>query len=169
MLKMMTLEPGPATITAFGYTDLGDDPDKHRWRAHWAQGDRSGEVSGIYLTAYPVVRLTKEGAWIDTLPYRQATAQPWEEGAQSLEWVISKDGAAHRFVVNGSGSSWAKMTRDEAIHSIAIRLERWTKRLAHEVEHASAAALALKQVRPDLELWSIRAQANLKGAYIHAA
>lgn len=160
--ELMFCTPGPATITVFGFDDLGDDPSRHRWRAHWAPGDLANEVSGIYLQAYPVVRLTKKGAWIDTLSYRQATKQPWEDGAPSLEWVISESKSAHRFIVDGSGSSWAKPTRDDAIRSIAIRLERWTRKLANEHKRAMSAVLGLRHVRPDLEHFSLRAEANLK-------
>lgn len=161
----MTLHSVP-TIDKWGVQDLGDDPAKHRWRAQWFPGDASGEVGGISLQAYPVIRLTPAGAWIDTCAYRQATKQPWEEGAPALEWVTSKTRSCHRWVGNESGQAWAKPTMELAIQSIAVRLERWTARIASDRIRAMSAVVALKQLRPDLEFRALRAEGNLKSVML---
>ena len=136
-------------ITQYPFDDLGDDQNLHRWRAFWGFRDMRGEFSGIELRAYPVTRLTPTGAWIDTDNYR--TGGAWEAD----EWHKK------RWVSNDGGQAWAKPTRDAAIHSIAVRLTRWTNNLAREIDRARSAANALEKLRPDLATYAQTARANL--------
>jgi len=159
----MTLKTQPA-ITKWSFEDLGDEPDKHRWRAWWALSDVNGVVGGIELRAYPVIKVNSASVWIDEFAYRQATKQPWEEGAPALEWVsYDSKPVKKRLLHNGSGQAWAKPTQEEAIYSLAIRMCRWTNRLRNEVERAESAAKALEQLRLDLSWASEQARKNLAG------
>lgn len=144
----MPVEINP-TITQYSFEDLGDAPHLHRWRAFWGLGDFRDEVSGIELKAYRVTRLTPTGAWIDTDNFR--TGGVWE----------TDDWHKKRWVSNDGGQAWAKPTRDAAIHSIAVRLTRWTNNLAREIDRARSAADALEKLRPDLESYALTARSNL--------
>ena len=143
--------------------DLGDDATAHRWRAWWRQGYSDLGVNGIVLRAYPVIRATPVGAWIDTDATRQATKQPWEEGAPALEWT---KGNWHktRWVSNTSGAAWAKTTREAAIYSLAVRLDRWATNIAREARRAKQAADVMAELRPDLARFSDRANWSLRSA-----
>ena len=147
-------------ITKWGFDDLGDAPNLHRWRAWWAGGDAISEVSGIELRAYPVARLTPSGAWIDVDGYRQATKQPWEDGAPDKQWVPASWHKL-RWVSNGSGQAWVKPTQDEAIKSLAIRLCRWSNRVAGDVNRVRSAAKALETLRPDFAAYADTARKNI--------
>lgn len=160
-LDGLSVEMQPS-ITKWGFEDLGDDPDKHRWRAQWALSDVNGIVGGIQLHAYPVIKVNPASVWIDEWAGRQATKQPWEEGAPDMEWV-SFGHVKRRLLHNGSGQAWAKPTQEEAIRSLAIRLCRWTSHLRSEVERAESAAKALEQLRPDLADFAAQARKNLAG------
>jgi hypothetical protein len=116
-------------LQSYDQTDLGDDPSAHRWRAWWLQGYSDLPVDGIELRAYPVTRLTPVGAWIDTDAFREATKQPWEEGAPGLAWTKA-DWHKTRWVSDTSGAAWAKPTREAAIYSLAKRLDRWATNIA---------------------------------------
>lgn len=145
----------------YGMTDLGDNPETHRWRAWW-DTSYDGIVAGIELRAYPVVCLTPAGAWIDTIAGRQASKQPWEEGAPAHEWVFYGAGPRkEKWMADGSGSAWAKPTRDEAVRSLAVRLTRWTGHLARDVKRARQCAEALAALRPDLPSYVAKARLNL--------
>lgn len=117
---------------------LQDDPNKHRWRATWEREYNTTMPIGIRLTAYPVISLTEYGAWIDPDGY-------FHRG----EWEFYGKPLLHprkRLVMNGSGSSWAKLTREEALSSLAYRLKRWaqkTRREMNAVERAVAVAETL--------------------------
>ena len=163
LLDGLTVKMQPA-ITKWSFEDLGDEPDKHRWRAWWALSDVNGITGGIELRAYPVIKVNPASVWIDEFPCRQATKQPWEEGAPGMEWVGPEDKPVKkRLLHNGSGSAWAKPTQDEAIHSLAVRLCRWTNKLRNEIERAESAAKALETLRPDLSWASEQARKNLAG------
>ena len=146
------------SISSFGYDDLGDNPTTHRWRAQWAtDGD------GIWLVAFPVIKLTPCGAWINEHSYREASKQPWEEGAPAMEWSPYLEGMKKRFIHNNSGQGWAKPTKEEALHSLAIRLCRWTNNIRREVDRARAAAETLRKLRPQEADFAETAIKNLKG------
>jgi hypothetical protein len=156
------IEPELAIREGYGMADLGDNPDTHRWRAWWAT-TCDGIVTGIELTAYPVTRLTPAGAWIDTIAGRQASKQPWEEGAPGYEWAYYGAGPQKdKWVANGSSSAWAKPTRDEAVRSLAARLARWTGHLAWDVKRARLCTEALAKLRPDLSRYADEARLNLR-------
>jgi hypothetical protein len=150
----MTAEMQPA-ITKWSFEDLGDDAASHRWRAWWASGDIYGEVGGIELRAYPVIKHTPCGVWIDELAWRH-----WE--GQKQVWRMSSHGK--RFVNNGSGQGWVKPTQEEAIKSLAIRLCRWSNRIASDVRRAKSAATALEKLRPDLADFAETSRKNLVDA-----
>lgn len=136
-------------ICKWGYEDLGDDPDKHRWRASWDTGYDHIAI-GIFLSAHPVIKRTRCGAWINANGYREATKQPWEEGAPATEWApFDERWMKRKFVHDGSGSAWAKLTQEEAIKSLAVRLSRWANHIARDVEKARSAARVLQQLRPE--------------------
>ena len=147
------------SITKYGFEDLGDNHETHRWRAQWTLDNERGKI-GIVLFAYPVIKLTPRGAWISTNACRQATRQPWEEGSPAMEWTFYN--AKKRLVMNGSGSAWAKPTQSEAIKSLAIRLERWSANVAREADRIYDAILALNTLRPDLSKSADIAEARMK-------
>ena len=156
----MSVDMTPA-ITKWSFEDLGDEPEKHRWRAWWVS-DCNGGATGIELRAYPVIKINPASVWIDEWAYRQATKQPWEEGAPGMAWVeYNGRPVKKRLCHNGAGSAWAKPTQEEAIRSLAIRLCRWTNKIAHEAERAASAIKALEQLRPDLPGYTQTASANL--------
>lgn len=134
-------DPDPATpkITyALREFEDVDDPDRIRWRARWDSAYDTGLPGGIFMECYPVVRKTPCGAWIDPQAYRQATKQPWEEGAPANRWVPSY-ARLHKFVYDRSGASWAKPTRALALHSLGIRLTRWSAKVRRDIQRVNAA------------------------------
>ena len=146
----MSVQMEPA-ITKWSFEDLEDDPDLHRWRAWWVT-DGNSFVSGIELRAYPVIKKNYASVWIDEWASRQATKQPWEDGAPGMEWIAYEDKSMKkRLLHNDSRSAWAKPTQEEAIHSLAVRLTRWANHLARDVEKARSAANALEKLRPNHE------------------
>lgn len=159
----VTVTPELATRVGYGMADLGDNPDTHRWRAWWATS-YDNIVTGVELLAYPVTGLTPSGAWIDTIAGRQASKQPWEEGAPGYEWAFYAAPRKDKWMANGSGSAWAKPTRDEAVRSLAVRLTRWTGHLARDVKRARQCAEALAKLRPDLPSYADKALLNLRAA-----
>ena len=132
----------PAIVHADLCEDLGDAPGQHRWRAQWYDTydhDYGGHsVIGILLVAYPVVKLTPCGAWIDKHPYRQRTAS-------GIKWEYSE---ARRWVSNDGGAAFAKPTQEQALHSIAYRLMRWHSKTIRDVKRLREAAAVCKAVLP---------------------
>lgn len=118
-----------------------DSPDTLRWRAWWEKLF-DGEVIGISLQCYPVVRLTPCGAWIDPFAYRQ-----WGQNGQ--EWVAPIDDKLLRWVGNDSGQAWAKPTQQAAIDSLIYRYGRWTKRIFNDVEYYIRCGKVLAEMMPD--------------------
>ena len=122
---------------------LGDDPTKHRWRATWEREYNTTMPIGIRLTAYPVVSLTEYGAWIDPDGY-------FHRG----EWEFYGLPVKHprkRLVMNGSGSSWAKLTKDEALSSLAYRLKRWAQKTRREMNAVERAIAVADLLLPDYQ------------------
>jgi hypothetical protein len=151
------------TINKWTYADLGDEPDQHRWRAQWVSESTTG-VYGIHLDAYPVLSKTRCGVWINEYGYRQATKQPWEEGAPAKEWVpFDQTWMKKRFVHDNSNQAWAKPTQEEAIKSLAVRLCRWAGHVARDTEKVRTAAETISKLRPDLNYLAEGAIKNLKG------
>jgi len=153
------VEQVPA-ITKWSFEDLGDDPAKHRWRAWWASSD--GETHGIELRAYPVIKTNPASVWINETAFRDATKQPWEDGAPAREWVpFDPKWMKRRLCHNGAGQAWAKPTQDEAIRSLAIRLMRWTAAISREQQRAATAITVLEKLRPDWPSYAQMARQNL--------
>ena len=144
-MKPFSVEISPTIY--YAQKDLGDEPHMHRWRARWSFAC-NGDCDGILLSAHPVLKTTNCGVWISEDGYMEATKQPWEDGAPGMEWVSFQPWMKKRFVHNRSGQGWAKPTREEAMHSLAIRLTRWTANIAREVENAASAAAVLEKLRP---------------------
>lgn len=142
-LDGMTMRMEPA-ITKWSFEDLGDEPDKHRWRAWWVT-DSNGVVTGIELRAYPVIKTNPESVWINADGYREHTREGKQWRAFDPYWMKK------RLLHNGSGSAWAKPTQEEAIHSLAVRLTRWANHVARDVQKARSAAEALEKLRPSHE------------------
>jgi len=161
----MTFEMEPS-ITKWGFEDLEDNPETHRWRATWAPGDGDNPISGIFLTAHPVIKRTRCGAWINVDGYRQATKQPWEDGAPASEWVpFNERGMRKRFVNDGSGQAWAKPTQEEALKSLAIRLCRWAQNAHWNMKRVQSAADVLEKLRPDWPSYPEAARSHLRGDF----
>jgi len=159
----LTVENEPA-ITKWGFEDLEDSPTQHRWRAWWVRSRYDSTMTGISLTAHPVVKETPRGVWISEHAYRQATKQPWEEGAPAMEWVpFDEKGMKKRFVHNGSGSAWAKPTQEGAIHSLAVRLSRWSNHVASDVSKVISAADVMEKLRPQYPSYVQHARAAING------
>lgn len=144
-------KPGDPVLTKYplGFADkLADDPDAHRWRAQW-DCDWEGTVTGIALIAYPVMRKTPTGAWIDPYAYAHGS------------WVASDDKSRWRWVSDNGNAAWAKPTQERAISSIAVRLSRWALKLRNEVFKAREAASALEKLFPNLSNFSDGSRASL--------
>lgn len=149
----LSVELQPA-ITKWSFEDLGDNPATHRWRAKWAHCSDSTST-GIELHAYPVIRQTSCGVWIDDLGYRDWTVK---DGKNVVDWMPP---LGRKFIYNGSCQAWAKPTQDEAIKSLAIRLTRWSGNVARDLLRARSAADALEKLRPDLAEYAKAARAAL--------
>ena len=128
----------PQIVYAYREFEGLDDPDRIRWRAAWHRDWNTGLPVGIEMTPYPVARKTRCGVWVDPHACRQATRQPWEDGAPGIEWVLS-DKNLWKFVHDGSGSAWAKPTRAAALRSLGIRLCRWSAAVRRDVARVNAA------------------------------
>jgi hypothetical protein len=115
--------------------DCGDDMRAHRWRATWDKR-WDGNVQGVLLTAYPVVKNTECGAWIDPLAY-------WHG-----EWCISSP-ECHRWVRNDSGQAWAKPTQELAVESLIYRHKRWSSRILNDIAYFHKVTKALGQMFPN--------------------
>ena len=158
-IDAMVVEMQPS-ITKYGFEDLGDDPDKHRWRAWWAS--EGGFVHGIELRAYPVIQKNPASVWINEDGYLEATKQPWEGGAPAREWVpFDEQWMRKRLLYNATNAAWAKPTQEEAIRSLAIRLCRWTARIHRDMKRAESAVAVLEKLRPDLPAFTETARRNL--------
>ena len=164
----MTFEMEPS-ITKWGVEDLEDSPENHRWRATWAPGNGDDPICGIVLTAYPVIKRTRCGVWINCDGSRQSTKQPWEEGAPALEWVpFNERWMKKRFVNDGSGQAWAKPTQEDALLSLAIRLCRWAQNAHWNMRRVQAAADVLEKLRPDWPSYPEAARSHLRGDFNYA-
>ena len=137
----MTVEMEPA-VTKWSFEDLGDEPGKHRWRAWWVS-DIEGTTTGIELRAYPVIKVNDQSVWINESGYREYTRDGDQWPAFDPKWMKK------RLLHNGSGQAWAKPTQEQAIHSIAVRLHRWSSRLSYDVSKARSAAKVLERLRPE--------------------
>lgn len=154
-LDGMTVQMEPA-ITKWSFEDLGDEPDKHRWRAWWVSVSK-GVVTGIELRAYPVIKTNSESVWINVDGYREHTREGKQWKAFDPHWMKK------RLLHNGSGSAWAKPTQEEAIHSLAVRLTRWANHVAHDVQKARSAADVLEKLRPNMKQSADDARTRLDG------
>lgn len=125
------------------HPELGDDPATHRWRAQW-DTDYGGDVRGITLTAYPVIKLTPQGAWVDHIAWP-------EYNRDGLGWHLTGE---KRWVSNTGGMAWAKPTQDIALNSIAIRLHRWAQKLHHDNVKIRQAIKVLMILRPEDAHWA---------------
>lgn len=162
----LTVEMEPS-ISKWGFEDLEDNPETHRWRAGWASSSGGDPlIYGIILTAHPVIKRTRCGVWINVDGSRQAMKQPWEEGAPAKEWAPFDDRwMRKRFVNDGSGQAWAKPTQEEALRSLAIRLCRWAQNAHRDMKRAQAAADVLEKLRPDWPSYPEAARAHLRGDF----
>lgn len=117
------------------YAEFDDSPNTVRWRAWW---DSDGErVRGIRVSAYPVLRVTPSGAWIDPDAYHHGG------------WVTYE--ARKRWVSDTGASSWAKSTKAEALNSLAARHKRWVSRAYNDIGYLLAASDALEKLLPDFK------------------
>lgn len=112
---------------------LADDPTRWRWRATFEFSGYGKRDAYVVLQAYPVVKLTPCGAWIDSYGY----VNP--DGSNEALAPSSVTAAGVRLVMDGSGQAWAKRTRDEALHSAAYRLKRRAEKTARDMELVMAA------------------------------
>jgi hypothetical protein len=165
-LDGLTVEMEPS-ISKWGFEDLEDSHETHRWRATWASSSGGDPlIYGIVLTAYPVIKRTSCGVWINCDGSRQATKQPWEEGAPAREWVpFNEKWMGKRFLNDGSGQAWAKPTQEEALKSLAIRLCRWAQNAKWNMKRVQAAADVLENLRPDWPSYPEAARAHLRGDF----
>lgn len=115
-LLQKELPPVPAITYQHNWSD---DADQMRWRAYW---DKSyyGEIRGVIVKPYPVIKTTPQGAWIDPLAYWHGV------------WNLS-DKALHKWVSNDGGQAWAKPTRQIAIDSLIYRHKRWSSRILNDI------------------------------------
>lgn len=141
-LQIAPLNTGIAQ--AYNQTTLSDDPEKHRWRAHWEDtydhGNEGGyRVCGILLIAYPVLRKTPKGAWID----RSSLARMAPGG--EVTWDFS---GRTRWVSDDGAMAFAKPTREQALHSLAYRLMRWHQKSLRDLRRVHQAAAMCRDLLP---------------------
>ena len=122
-----------------------DAPDLHRWRA-WCDRTYNGDVIGIDLRCYPVVRKTPTGAWIDQHAYRLRRYS--EDDSALWEWSQPYKELL-RWVSDDSGASWAKPTKELAIASLVYRYQKWANRLASDVRYFMDCGHALRTIYPE--------------------
>jgi hypothetical protein len=127
----------------YDYEALGDDDTKHLWRAHWRRGYGDQTLSGILLSAYPVVKHTEHTALICQDAYYMRGYGGGTTGWEIKPWMKTKR------VYIGSNQSWAKQTRKEAIDSLAIRLTRWANNVSRDVRKVVEAAEILAELSPE--------------------
>jgi hypothetical protein len=137
----------PAIVFDYGCENLGDNPHLHRWRAWWDCG-MNEEITNIRLSAYPVIKLTAQGAWIDPVP--------------SMSNAPGRLSGLKRIVFNGCRASWAKETQDNAIRSLAVRMSIWSNHIATNRRKAIEAASVLEILRPDLPSYVQNVRGNLE-------
>ena len=77
------------------------------------------------------------GAWID--PH----SVYWPDG-----WEFYAGSPHKRLVMNGSGSSWAKLSKDEAVMSLTYRLKRWAQKSRAELTRVEEAVRIAETVFP---------------------
>jgi len=141
-MDALRIQISPA-VRQWSFENLGDDPTTHRWRAAWSF-TWDGYCDGINLTAHPVLKATRCGAWIsqDSRLLSSWTGHSaWEDFDPG--WMKK------RLVMDDSMQAWAKPTREAAMHSLAVRLTRWATNIRKEVEKARDAARTLIKLRPD--------------------
>lgn len=149
------------SIRKYGFEGLEDEPSLHRWRAQWFFA-YSGECDGIWLSAYPVLRTTRCGAWINVDASRQRLR--WAEDQAVYGWEdFDASWMRKRFVHDGSQQAWAKPTQEQALHSLAVRLTRWSMQVRRSTERVRSAAQALTVLRPADAGFAETAVDNLKG------
>lgn len=112
---------------------LADDPTRWRWRATFEFSSYGAREAYAVIQAYPVVKLTEMGAWIDEF------GTVCHDGTPVVRTQSGRNIAGVRLVMNGSGQAWAKPTRDEALHSLAYRLKRRAEKTARDMELVMAA------------------------------
>lgn len=111
-------ETSPAPTIKYDH-DWSDDANQMRWRAYWNKA-YNGDVRGVIVKPYPVIKTTPQGAWIDPLAYWHGV------------WNFS-DKSLHKWVSNDGGQAWAKPTRQIAIDSLIYRHRRWASRILNDI------------------------------------
>lgn len=146
------------------HEELGDNPATHRWRARWQYGE--DHEASIELYPVPVIKATPTGAWIDPDAWREQQGEMCDvctgAGEDGHGNICGKcDGAggitrstwhltgAKRWVANDSGSAWAKPTRQAALLSLAVRLDRWAIQVANQLQRVRSAADAIDELLPE--------------------
>jgi hypothetical protein len=148
------LAPDAPTIITYPQASIfepKDAPNEFRWRAQWHEYSLDDSPMCIALQAYPVDSVTRCGAWVRPDAF-------WSGGG----WEPKRDWERCRWVSNTGGAAWAKPTREEALHSLAVRLTRWTGRVARDVRRVKAATEALRMLRPQDVIFADRAAENLR-------
>lgn len=131
-MMLKAFAPRAPELTIDTYRNMENDPETIRWRAGWSS-DYSNEVEGIELRAYPVIRRTPQGAWVDPHAYHHGA------------WQLS---GSKRWVSDTGGAAWAKPTKEDALFSIAYRFSRWSSRLHNDINYYFAVAHALGVLLP---------------------
>lgn len=134
-MAFLNLDAEPIKLAIRYQHDFGDDLRTHRWRATWDK-NWDGNVQGILVTPYAVVKNTECGAWIDPHSY-------WHG-----EWNLCLP-EGHRWVRNDSGQAWAKPTRQLAVESLIYRHKRWSSRILNDIIYFYQASKALGGLFPD--------------------
>lgn len=126
------LQPDEISITK--RPEFDDDPSRLRWRAWWTWV-YGGQIEGVELICYPVIKVTPTGAWIDPTAYHFG------------EWSIHPE--LKRWVSNDGGSAWAKPTQQLALDSLLIRHNRWASRLCGDVAKFRSTLAAIEKLFPE--------------------
>ena len=162
-LNSLRVEELPA-LMLFPYEDLGDDPASHYWRAEWYYPFNDDSPVSIQLVAFGVYKENMKGAWIDPTSWLNI-GQYNDDGSVVRKWNFG-DKRNHKFVITGSGSSKFKPTKDEAIKSLAIRLNRRAGRAVREMRSIAACAFAYETLFPDRQTRNMRLTREVLEGYV---
>jgi hypothetical protein len=113
---------------------FGNDPDSHRWRARWNR-DFDNVIVGIRLEAFPVIRKTEFGVWVD--PFAWWYHNKWEFSTEGAKWMS-----------NTSAASWAKPYQKDALHSLTVRYQRWSSHVRKDIEDIIRAGWCARKLLP---------------------
>ena len=162
-IRSIQVQELPA-LMLFPYEELSDDPLTHYWRAEWYYPFNDDSPVSIQLIAYGVYKTTMKGAWIDPTSWLNIGRYN-DDGSVVRKWNFG-DKYNHKFVITGSRRSKFKPTKDEAIKSLAIRLNRRAGRAVREMRRLTSCAFAYETLFPDRQTRNMRLTREVLEGYV---